>query len=50
MGEKQDELEMLQEEYTIETTQLKELEEKLEVRMVSCRGALVWGMAPPPHV
>ena len=31
MGEKQDELEMLQEEYTTETAQLKELEEKLGV-------------------
>lgn len=32
MGEKQDELEMLEEEYAIETSQLKELEEKLEVK------------------
>lgn len=31
MGEKQDELEMLQEEYVTETAQLKELEEKLGV-------------------
>lgn len=31
MGEKQDELEMLRGEYTIETSQLKELDEKLGV-------------------
>ncbi len=31
MGEKQDELELLEEEYAIETTQLKELDEKLGV-------------------
>jgi len=31
MGEKQDELEQLEEEYTIEKKQLRELEEKLEV-------------------
>ena len=31
MGEKQDELEMLEEEYIVESAQLKELEEKLGV-------------------
>ena len=31
MGEKQDELEELEKEYKVETAQLKELEEKLEV-------------------
>ena len=31
MGEKQDELEQLQVEFTEETAELKELEEKLEV-------------------
>ena len=31
MGEKQDELEQLQTEFTEESTELKELEEKLEV-------------------
>ena len=38
MGEKQDELEQLEEEYGIEKKQLRELEEKLEVWCSSLRG------------
>ncbi len=34
MGEKQDDLEQLEEEYKQETIQLKELDEKLEVRTI----------------
>ena len=37
MGEKQDELEQLQTEFTEETADLKELEEKLEVGNLICR-------------
>lgn len=33
MGEKQDELELLEGEYVMETAQLKELEEKLAVQL-----------------
>ena len=36
MGEKQDELEQLQVEFTEETAELKELEEKLEVGKLYC--------------
>ena len=34
MGEKQDELEVLEEEFSSETSQLKELEEKLAVMQI----------------
>ena len=36
MGEKQDELEQLQTEFTEESSELKELEEKLEVCACTC--------------
>ena len=46
MGEKQDELEQLQTEFTEESSELKELEEKLEVcacaRMTNCLVLIRW--------